>query len=140
MTYMIVDIDGLAKVLKASRFTLKKNWRSLPHFFIGDGRNLKGARFDVSEVIEHLKKEARHVSMERCKKESLDSKIHAQQQTVQEGGFRELCGDYLRREESEALQDPQGDTRVSASRAASLMILSLSLSILSNPSLSFSFR
>ncbi len=88
MTYEIVDIDGLAKVLKASRFTLKKNWRSLPHFFIGNGRNLKGARFDVSEVIEHLKKEARHVSMERWKKESLDSKIHAQQQTVQEGGFR----------------------------------------------------
>ena len=84
----IADIRGLAKTLFASKHTLKKNWRKFPHFFIGDGRNLKGARFDVSEVIEYLKKEARHVSMETSKKKSLDSKIHAQKQAVQEGGFR----------------------------------------------------
>jgi hypothetical protein len=87
-TITIADIYGLSSILKTSHHTLKKNWRKLPHFFIGDGRNLKGARFDVSEVIEHLKKEARHVSMETSKKKCLDSEIHAQQQTVQEGRLR----------------------------------------------------
>ena len=79
----IVDIYGLATTLKASHHTLKKNWRDFPHFFIGDGKNLKGARFVVPEVIEHLKKEARHVSVERSKKKSLDCQIQTQQQAVQ---------------------------------------------------------
>jgi hypothetical protein len=61
----IVDIYELAAILKASHHTLKKNWREFPHFFIGDGCNLKGARFEVSEVVKHLKKKARYVSVER---------------------------------------------------------------------------
>ena len=85
----IVDIYELASILKSSHHTLKKNWRKFPHFFIGDGRNLKGARFDVSEVIEHLKKEARHVSMEGFKKKSLDCQVQTQQQAVQKRRFQD---------------------------------------------------
>ncbi len=88
MTYEIVDIDGLAKILRASRFTLKKNWRSLPHFFIGDGTTLKGARFDVAEVIEHLKREVNHVRLERPQKRCLDSEIQFSKQATQKGRIR----------------------------------------------------
>jgi hypothetical protein len=87
MNYEIVDIKGLANKLCASTHTLKKNWRSLPHFFIGDGRNLKGARFNVPEVIEHLRKEANHVSLERSSKEGLDCKIQMSEKTIQERGI-----------------------------------------------------
>jgi hypothetical protein len=87
MDYQIVDINRLASELCASKHTLKKNWRSLPHFFIGEGRNLKGARFNVPEVIEHLRKEASHVSLERSQKKSLDCKVSVPNETIQEGGF-----------------------------------------------------
>jgi hypothetical protein len=83
----IVDIYGLATILKASHHTLKKNWREFPHFFIGDGCNLKGARFEVSEVVKHLKKKARYVSVERSKKKGLDQ-IQIQQKTIQKRGFQ----------------------------------------------------
>jgi hypothetical protein len=84
MNFNIVDIYELASILKPSHHTLKKNWRKFPHFFIGDGCNLKGARFDVSEVVEHFKKEARHVSLEGSQKKSVDSKIQIQHKAVQE--------------------------------------------------------
>jgi len=87
MNYQIVDIRGLATELCASKHTLKKNWRSLPHFFIGEGKNLKGARFNVPEVIKHLRKEANHVSLERSQKEGLDFKIQMSEKAIQEGGF-----------------------------------------------------
>jgi hypothetical protein len=87
MNYEIVDIKGLANKLCSSPHTLKKNWRSLPHFFIGEGRNLKGARFNVPEVIEHLRKEAIHVSLERSQKKSVDFKIPVSEKTVQERGL-----------------------------------------------------
>ena len=87
MDYQIVDIQGLATELCASKHTLKKNWRSLPHFFIGDGRNLKGARFNVPEVIEYLRKEANHDSLERSQKEGLDCKIQISEKTTQKGGI-----------------------------------------------------
>ena len=86
---IIVDIYELASILKSSHHTLKKNWRKFPHFFIGDGRNLKGARFDLCEVIQHLKEEARYVSMEKFKKKSLDCQVQTQQQAIQKGGFRD---------------------------------------------------
>ena len=86
MDYQIVDIQGLATELCASKHTLKKNWRSLPHFFIGDGRNLKGARFNVPEVIEYLRKEANHDSLERSQKKSMDFKIQMAEKTIQKGG------------------------------------------------------
>jgi hypothetical protein len=87
MNYQIVDINGLATELCASKHTLKKNWRSLPHLFIGEGRNLKGARFNVPEVIEHLKKEANHVCLERSPKEGLDCKIQMSEKTIQKRGI-----------------------------------------------------
>jgi len=87
--YDIADIRGLALILKASPHTLKKSWRKLPHFFIGAGNNLKGARFDISEVIEHLKKEVNHVSMERQKKRGLDGEIHVSEHTIQKRRFRD---------------------------------------------------
>jgi hypothetical protein len=87
MNYQIVDIRGLATELCASKHTLKKNWRSLPHFFIGEGKNLKGARFNVPEVIQHLRKEANHVSLERSCKKNLGGEISISNETIQEGGL-----------------------------------------------------
>jgi len=88
----IVNIQELASILKASPHTLRKNWRDFPHFFIGDGKNLKGARFILSEVIEHLKKEARYVSVERSKKKCLDRQIQTQQKAVQKRGIQDKIG------------------------------------------------
>jgi hypothetical protein len=87
MNYQIVDIRGLATALCASKHTLKKNWRSLPHFFIGEGKNLKGARFNVPEVIEHLRKEANHVSLERSQEKNLGGEVSISNETIQEGRF-----------------------------------------------------
>jgi len=55
----IVDISGLADVLVCSKSLVLKTWRSYPHFFIGAGNDARGARFDVNDVVEHLK----HASM-----------------------------------------------------------------------------
>jgi len=79
----IVDIYGLATILKASHHTLRKKWREFPHFFIGDGCNLKGARFDVAEVIEHLKKKSRYVGVERSKEKYLGCQIQIQKKAIQ---------------------------------------------------------
>jgi hypothetical protein len=87
MNYQIVDIRGLSTELMASRHTLKKNWRSLPHFFIGEGKNLKGARFNVPEVIEHLRKEANHVSLERSREKNLGGEVSVSNETIQERGL-----------------------------------------------------
>jgi hypothetical protein len=51
----IVNIAELAKILKTAPNTLKKGWEQLPHIFIGRGRDLRGARFDVQDVIAYLK-------------------------------------------------------------------------------------
>jgi hypothetical protein len=69
--------------LKASHHTLRKNWRKLPHFFIGEGKNLKGARFIVSEVIEFKIKEARHDSLAGQKKKDMDRKIQVSRKAIQ---------------------------------------------------------
>jgi hypothetical protein len=90
--YPIVDIHELATILKASPHTLKKNWRSFPHIFIGDGKTLRGARFIVSEVIEHLKKEAGHVSVEKQKKKDMGRKVQVPRQTIQTGGIQNQIG------------------------------------------------
>lgn len=52
----IVDIKGLAQVLLCSESMILKTWRQYPHFFIGNGCTAKGARFDVNDVIDYLKK------------------------------------------------------------------------------------
>ena len=54
--FEIVDIHRLAEILLTS--TLRKGWRRLPHFYVGEGSNLKSARFDVKKVIKFLEEEA----------------------------------------------------------------------------------
>lgn len=52
---IIVDIDGLSKILGNSKHAIMKIWEEIPHFFTGRGRNLKSARFDAEDVIRYLK-------------------------------------------------------------------------------------
>jgi hypothetical protein len=87
MSYHIATYKGLAKILCCSEHTLKKTWRALPHFYIGEGRNLKGARFNIPDVINYLKKGGNYDSVERFQKESLDCKVSVPEKTIQEGGF-----------------------------------------------------
>jgi hypothetical protein len=56
----IVNIHKLAEILltSTSTSTLRKGWRRLPHFYVGEGCNLKSARFVVTKVIEFLEEEA----------------------------------------------------------------------------------
>ena len=55
--FEIVDIHRLAEILLTSTSTLRKGWRRLPHFYVGEGSNLKSARFDVNKVIKFLEEE-----------------------------------------------------------------------------------
>ena len=80
----IVNIYELSSILKASPHTLKKIWRSLPHFFIGEGTTLRGARFMPDLVIKHLIAEAGNVCVAKSKTKRLDSKILLSKSTVQE--------------------------------------------------------
>ena len=54
MTYALTYKE-LAERLGSSPETLKKVWRSYPHYFVGSGRNLKSARFDLQDVLDYLK-------------------------------------------------------------------------------------
>jgi len=80
----VVDIYELSSILKASPHTLKKTWRSLPHFFIGEGTTLRGARFIPDLVIKHLMKEAGNVCVAKSKTKRLDSKVSLSKSTIQE--------------------------------------------------------
>jgi len=80
----IVDIAGLAGVLKISVRTLKKRWQEFPHFFVGVGRNLKSARFDIGDVLSHLKAKD-YERLERPESRRLDRKILVSEQGPQEG-------------------------------------------------------
>jgi len=52
----IVDYRQLAQHIGCSTAQVRKIWRRLPHFFISmRGRDLRSARFDVDEVMAHLK-------------------------------------------------------------------------------------
>ena len=84
-----ITIHELAKILNASPNTLKKIWRNFPYIFIGQGRTLKGARFDPDEVIEHLRKEAYHDSLSDQKKKNICCKIQVPMQTIQKRGVQE---------------------------------------------------
>ena len=57
-SFEIVNIHRLAEILLTSTSTLRKGWRRLPHFYVGEGCNLKSARFDVTKVINFLEEEA----------------------------------------------------------------------------------
>lgn len=52
----ILNYKELAAILKISPETMRKNWRSYPHFFVGRGKDLRSARFDGMDVLSHLKK------------------------------------------------------------------------------------
>ena len=56
--FEIVNIHRLAEILLSSTSTLRKGWRRLPHFYVGEGCNLKSARFNVTKVINFLEEEA----------------------------------------------------------------------------------
>ena len=56
--FEIVNVHRLAEILLTSTSTLRKRWRRLPHFYVGEGCNLKSARFDVTKVINFLEEEA----------------------------------------------------------------------------------
>jgi hypothetical protein len=56
--FEIVNIHRLAEIFLTSTSTLRKGWRRLPHFYVGEGCNLKSARFDVIKVIKFLEEEA----------------------------------------------------------------------------------
>jgi hypothetical protein len=66
----IVDIKGLAQVLLCSASMILKTWKQYPHFYIGHGCTAKGARFDVNDVIDYLKK--RDYAVSGQKKENMD--------------------------------------------------------------------
>ena len=51
----IVNIDGLAKYLQATKSNVRRLWKEYPHFFVGTGKDLKAARFDISDVLLYLK-------------------------------------------------------------------------------------
>jgi hypothetical protein len=57
-SFEIVNIHRLAEILLTSTSTLRKGWRRLPHFYVGEGCNLKSTRFDVNKVINFLEEEA----------------------------------------------------------------------------------
>ena len=52
----IVDAEGLAQILKTTKRRLQGVWRSYPHFFVGEGQDLRTVRFDVDDVLAHLKR------------------------------------------------------------------------------------
>jgi len=89
----IVDIDGLAEILQSSKWTLRKVWRSYPHFFVGQGQDLRAARFDVNDVLAYLKERGAHDgSLEGRKEELLDRQISVSKETVQARGFQNQKG------------------------------------------------
>ena len=57
-SFEIVNIHRLAEILLTSTSTLRKGWRRLPHFYVGEGCNLKSARFNVTKDINFLEEEA----------------------------------------------------------------------------------
>jgi hypothetical protein len=56
----VLNYKDLAAILKISPETLRKNWRSYPHFFVGQGKDLRSARFDGMDVLDYLKKEKKY--------------------------------------------------------------------------------
>jgi hypothetical protein len=52
--------DVLGQTPEAFR---KSRWQTMPHFFVGTGRDLRSARFDVADVLSYLKdRDYRHVN------------------------------------------------------------------------------
>jgi hypothetical protein len=53
--------EELCQYLRTNPETCRRAWKELPHFFAPgtEGNNLKAARFDLIEVINHLKEVGR---------------------------------------------------------------------------------
>jgi hypothetical protein len=51
----ILDRTGMEELLKIRPNTFKKNWRALPHFFVGQGSTLRGARFIKDDVMDYFR-------------------------------------------------------------------------------------
>ncbi len=79
----IVDAEGLAKELKCSISLLRKVWREYPHFFIGVGRDLRGARFDVDDVLAYLKERGNYGRLEEQKSRMVGVQVPAPGRTDQ---------------------------------------------------------
>jgi len=71
----IVDSKGLCEILNVKHRTLRDFWRDLPHFFIGRGRDLRSARFDINDVLHHLKNRDYNECLVRQNQETLDLQI-----------------------------------------------------------------
>lgn len=84
-TQSIVNIKGLCDVLGSTINTLRKNWRGLPHFYVDTGTDLRSARFDVMDVINHLKSSGgNYKCLEKQTDGALGRKILFGQNTIQE--------------------------------------------------------
>ena len=86
----IVNIHRLAEILLTSTSTLRKGWRRLPHFYVGEGCNLKSARFDVTKVISflELEAEAKHSNgtiQTQRQEEGMVRSVHAGRRNLQKG-------------------------------------------------------
>ena len=88
----IVDGNGLAKAFKCSPSLIRKVWKDYPHFFLGEGRDLRGARFDLDDVLYYLKGERNYGSLEIQNKRMVGSKISVSRKALQEGGFQVADG------------------------------------------------
>lgn len=87
----VVDLKELADTLKISYRTLLKVWRDLPHFYVGVGRNLKSARFDPVDVLDHLKARD-YERMEGQAAGHVDRQVRASGAPVPEKGLRHTVG------------------------------------------------
>ncbi|OEU69931.1 MAG: hypothetical protein BA863_01605 [Desulfovibrio sp. S3730MH75] len=56
-----INYIKLAEILGRAALTVRNEWRIYPHYFVGIGRTLKSARFDLDEVLEYLKEQTRDV-------------------------------------------------------------------------------
>ena len=85
----IVNAEGLARELKCSTSLLRKVWRKYPHFFIGVGRDLRGARFDLNDVLAYLKERGSCGRLEEQESRMVGSQIPASGGTNQKGGLQD---------------------------------------------------
>jgi hypothetical protein len=88
----VVDVNGLAGFLQCSPFTLRKIWRSYPHFFVGQGRDLRGARFDVNDVLAFLKRRGGNYGYMERQKERVDSEVSVPKKKIQKRRIQVQAG------------------------------------------------
>lgn len=50
----VLKISELCEALQISAITLKRRWRRLPHFLVGNGTDLRSARFRLDKVSKEM--------------------------------------------------------------------------------------